>query len=123
MSPRNTIRVQCIQLIPTRMIIQCRHKLAPRVLALIASSRLATSRRNRDVKHGLDFFILNFLSLSPRRILILNRCVNKKESDTINSIIRTLRLDSFYRVRASFPPPSLSLSLSLRRLCERAAIF
>ncbi|KAH0946358.1 hypothetical protein HN011_009602 [Eciton burchellii] len=34
---------------------------------------------------------------SPDRILILNRCVNKKESDTINSIIRTLRLDSFYR--------------------------
>lgn len=35
----------------------------------------------------------------PHRILILNRCVHKKQTETINSIIRTLRLDSFYRVR------------------------
>ncbi|XP_026830120.1 choline transporter-like protein 1 isoform X2 [Ooceraea biroi] len=35
---------------------------------------------------------------SADRILIFNRCVHKKETDTINSIIRTLRLDSFYRM-------------------------
>lgn len=36
-----------------------------------------------------------------RRMLFLNRCVHKQVTDTINSIITKLGLDSFYRVSDS----------------------
>ncbi|XP_011882498.1 PREDICTED: choline transporter-like protein 1 isoform X2 [Vollenhovia emeryi] len=35
-------------------------------------------------------------TVDESKILFLNRCIHKKVTETINSIIRTLRLDSFY---------------------------
>lgn len=68
---------------------------------MIIRTAIAESFRRQN---GLDRFLsqlfpLMLISASLScRILFLNRCIHKKVKETISSIIKTLRLDSFYNV-------------------------